>query len=111
MIDGPSKRSDGMWTGRTCTNKRVLLRDVPVPATYAALGSSGPTVQLQVGDYVAVEVTGVGGGGLLLGDALARTTLQQFVREHGSTVPVTTPPYHSTASLLQPIVFDGESLC
>lgn len=88
MIDGPSKRGDAMWTGRTCTNKRVLLRNVPVPASYSATGSSGPTVQLQVGDYVSVEVMGVGGGGLLLGDALARTTLREFVQEHGSTVPV-----------------------
>lgn len=84
LLDGPSKRGEGMWTGRTCTNKRVLLRDVPVPATYRATG--GPTVGLQTGDYAAVEVTGLGGGGLLLGKALARTNIREFVERHGSTV-------------------------
>lgn len=84
LIDGPSKRGEGMWTGRTCTNKRVLLRDVPVPAAY---GGAEPLVGLQPGDYAAVEVTGLGGGGLLLGEALARTTLGEFVGRHGSTVP------------------------
>lgn len=85
LIDGPSKRGEGMWTGRTCSNKRVLLRDVPVSATYQA---GAPLVRLQAGDYAAVEVTGLGGGGLLVGDVLARTTLDEFVARHGSTVPV-----------------------
>lgn len=85
LIDGPSKRGEGMWTGRTCTNKRVLLRDVPVPAAYAA-ADDAPLVGLKTGDYAAVEVTGMGGGGLLLGEALARTTLGEFVGKHNNTV-------------------------
>lgn len=44
-------------------------------------------MRLQPGDYAAVEITEAGGG-TLRARPLARTTLREFVAQHGSAVPL-----------------------
>ena len=74
MVEGPAKRNgDTHLTGRTDSNRRMVLLDSPVPAGPGA----AETVRLVAGDYVAVKVTG-GTMASLVGDVLFRTTLGQF---------------------------------
>lgn len=86
LIDGPSPKSHDEWIGRTCTNKKILIPRLPVPSAYAARVPLAP-VDLQPGDYVAVEVVGARSGVTLHGSALGRTTIQDFAAQHqGMTV-------------------------
>jgi tRNA A37 methylthiotransferase MiaB len=86
LVEGPSKRSDGALTGRTDTFKRVVFDDVAVPAQY--IETAGQTlVKLGVGDYVAVKIV-QGGGGVLSGVPLGRTTMTEFIQKHGCAVPL-----------------------
>lgn len=86
LVEGPSKRSGGALTGRTDTFKRVVFDDIPVPAQYIETAGQ-PLVKLGVGDYVAVKII-QGGGGVLKGVALGRTTMSEFIQKHGCTVPL-----------------------
>ena len=82
-----------LLTGRTCHGRRVLLEaGVAVPATYdrwAGPAPPGPRVLLRPGDYVAVRILR-GPTGSLPAAALGRTSLADFVRQHGSTLPFET---------------------
>jgi len=72
-------------TGKTCTGKRVFL---PAGSVQASLQSDHrEQVLIQAGNYVAVTVT-AGTAACLTARADARTTIAEFVRLHGSTVPV-----------------------
>lgn len=90
--------------GRTCSMKRVIIPEQPVPASLAdlqrhALSSSssssssyaGPVSSLAAGDYVAVLVQQLGGTSTLLSKPLARTSIQEFVAVFGSTTPGLAP--------------------
>lgn len=99
-----------LMQGRTCSMKRAIIPEQPVPASLAALqqhlqatspqqasaaagsyGSSpvysGPVSSLQTGDYVAVYVQQLSGTSTLLSQPLARTSIQEFARVFGSTTP------------------------
>lgn len=86
LVEGPSKRSEGALTGRTDTFKRVIFDDTAIPARYSDPAGQ-PLVKLSVGDYVAVKIV-EGGGGVLKGVPLGRTTMSEFVQKHGSAVPL-----------------------
>lgn len=89
LVEGPSRRSDAVLTGRTDTFKRVLFDDVALPGSLLrGAGGDPPRVRLQPGDYVAVAVDAEQGSGTLRARALARTTLQEFVAVYGSAVPL-----------------------
>lgn len=93
--------------GRTCSMKRAIIPEQPVPASLAALqqhmgglsgsssstGSSslplydGPVSSLQTGDYVAVLVRQLGGTSTLLSQPLAKTSVREFAQVFGTTTP------------------------
>lgn len=92
LVEGPAKRQgETQWTGRTCGNRRVVFPradDLRVPDHYVR-GERGDRstqvtvpVPVQVGDYVAVEITGHATS-TLFGDVVARTTISEFVGRHG----------------------------
>jgi hypothetical protein len=92
LVEGRPKRGEGLLQGRSCTMKRVIFPDGPLPCSLqaAAAGGSGvqaPAVSLQPGDYVAVYVDALSGNSTLVGRPLARTTTAEFVGVFGSTVP------------------------
>jgi len=114
LVEGPSRRDPEMWTGRTDSFKRVVFdgRDVPaeyfctgltygisqlqkdrIPSPHAAANTNSmyntiSMVRLKPGDYVAVQITEGGGGGTLRAVPLARTTLAEFVGQHGTALPL-----------------------
>jgi hypothetical protein len=95
LVEGRPKRGEGLLQGRSCTMKRVIFPDGPVPcslqAAAAAAGSGSaaqaPAVALRPGDYVAVYVDALNGNSTLVARPLARTTTAEFVGMFGSTVP------------------------
>ena len=78
LVEGPAKGNSEQWTGKTCTMKRVFFSPIAL--------LPGQASQLSPGDYVAVEVHAASPSALL-GTPLSVTTIQQFVAQHGSTVP------------------------
>jgi tRNA A37 methylthiotransferase MiaB len=102
LVEGESRRSPGVLTGRTCTGKRVFFARESVPESCAAghraaaraeaedeaaaRADDEAAVNLEPGDYVAVEVTSATASALQA-KPLARTSVAEFVRFHGSTVP------------------------
>lgn len=87
LVEGPSRRSDTMLTGRTDTFKRVVFDDIEMEASLDVNDARcGGRVRAGAGDYVAVKIV-VGGGGTLKGIPVARTSIREFVSVHGSTVP------------------------
>ena len=90
LIEGPSRRSADVLTGKTCTMKRVMIPNVSVPGCYTGFQHStagGHDVMLKAGDYAAVLVHSAGNANLF-GEPLARTGICEFVRVHGSTVAI-----------------------
>ena len=84
LIEGFSKKSDAQLSGRTDTMKRVVLDDVPVPATLEAANqqaSAEQLVRLKPGDYVAVEIYACSTG-TLFATPLGRSTLQAFAKAY-----------------------------
>jgi hypothetical protein len=104
LVEGPARRDSTSLTGRTCTNKRVIIQgaaEALVPASYApakGLGSSPAGVHLAPGDYVAVEVRSAGTI-TLEAAALARTTLREFVGVHGATFSPPGMSWHEPGDL------------
>uniref|UniRef100_A0A1D2A981 CDK5RAP1-like protein n=1 Tax=Auxenochlorella protothecoides TaxID=3075 RepID=A0A1D2A981_AUXPR len=84
LVEGASRRSPAVLTGRTDTFKRALFADVAVPG---GLAPGSRPVRLAPGDYAAVRVVAATGGALRA-VALARTTLTEFVAVHGSALPL-----------------------
>ena len=87
LVEGRSKRSDERMSGRTCTNKRVIVDGVDTAAEYDVThGSqhSSPTVRMNSGDYVAVRIDRAGAN-TLYGTPLGRTELGRFHRIHGGS--------------------------
>ena len=92
LVEGPSKRSPHKLQGRTCTMKRTVFDDVPVPtsglewqaARHATGGSSSSSPSLKPGDYVAVNIQDAGAS-TLMGTALHRTTLTGFIDSAGAS--------------------------
>ena len=84
LIEGEAKES-GFLTGKTATLKRVKI---PALKTAHALhgGPEGAAVDLRPGDYAAVRISG-NSTGLLFGEAIARTSVQEFVDCYGHVVP------------------------
>ena len=87
LVEGESKRSDERMSGRTCTNKRVIIDGVDTFAEYSSSSSSGndsPAVGINSGDYVAVRIDRAGAN-TLYGTPLGRTELTRFHRIHGAS--------------------------
>ncbi|KAL6078297.1 CDK5 regulatory subunit associated protein 1 [Balamuthia mandrillaris] len=85
LVEGKSKRSEHELFGRTDTNKKVIIPDVPVSSVYhpPLQQHSNGMVKLNVGDYVVVEVescTAIS----LRGVPLARTTLSHFAASNNT---------------------------
>ncbi len=102
LLEGPARKVAGSWSGKTDTMKKVVVPGAGVPASLAdwaaaqagqaghsasgAGGSgAGPLVELQAGDYVAVQVEGYSGG-MLTARPLARTSIAEFVGTFGATL-------------------------
>lgn len=96
MIEGPSRRSPSVLTGRTCTGKRVFLADDCVCPSYgpSEAKESKAAVRMQPGNYVAVEITSATASALQA-QSLGLTSIAGFVALHGSTV---TDPLNSHAA-------------
>ena len=91
LVEGQAK--DGaLLTGRTANMKRVKVPDVAVPPSL--LSNGGATVNLQAGNYAAVRVTG-SSTGTLFAEALARTSVQEFLAANDSVLPIS--DYHTMA--------------
>jgi len=91
--------------GRTCSMKRAIVPELPVPASLRALQQyaeglghhkssssstpvyTGPVSSLGTGDYVAVFVQQLSGTSTLLSQLLAKTSIAEFARVFGSTTP------------------------
>lgn len=92
LVEGPSKRAPHKLQGRTCTMKRTVFEDVPLPASgqawqaarHATGSSSFSCPRLKPGDYVAVKIQDAGAS-TLMGTALHRTTLTDFVDSAGAS--------------------------
>ena len=87
LVEGRSKRSDERMSGRTCTNKRVIVDGVDTAAEYDVTEGSphgSPTVTMNSGDYVAVRIDRAGAN-TLYGTPLGRTELGRFHRIHGGS--------------------------
>lgn len=90
LIEGHSRRSADVLTGKTCTMKRIMIPDVPVPRSH--LESQQPhakadLVRLRPGDYAAVLIQAVGNA-TLFGRPAARTGIHEFMHVFGSTFSV-----------------------
>jgi hypothetical protein len=103
LLDGRPRR-DGQHSlqGRTCSMKRVIIPEQPVPSSLCALQQQfaglpydaqqqqqlymGPVSSLGTGDYVAVLVQQVVGSSTLISVPLARTSIQEFASVLGSTI-------------------------
>ena len=64
LVEGRSRRSEAYLTGRTCTNKRVVFPDEPVPLPDASPGAVALAAWLEAGGDGAA-----GGGGGRAGGA------------------------------------------
>ena len=88
MIEGPSRRSPNILTGRTCTGKRVFLADECVSPSYRPSETkelAARAVRMHPGDYVAVEITSATASALQA-QPLGLTGIAGFVALHGSTL-------------------------
>ncbi|BDA45610.1 CDK5 regulatory subunit-associated protein 1 [Coccomyxa sp. Obi] len=94
MIEGPSRRSPSVLTGRTCTGKRVFLADDCVCPSYgpSEAKEGKAAVRMRPGDYVAVEIVSATASALQA-QSLGLSSIAGFVALHGSTVvdPLTAP--------------------
>ena len=85
LIEGPSKKNEDEWTGKTDSSKWVVFDNTKKYGEYSGLDEDeGDTKnELKAGDYIAVQVTGCSTG-TLFGKCLGRTTLMAFQALHGS---------------------------
>ena len=110
LVEGTSKRSDQQMSGRTCTNKRVIV-SAPSTAAEYRVGSRGGggggggrgrggggrgkeeeeeeegevvEVDIKPGDYVAVRIERANAS-TLIGTPLGRTSLLRFHQIHGGS--------------------------
>lgn len=85
LVEGPSRRSPSILTGRTCTGKRVFMCDEEVSSSYGPSQPRRSAARMQPGDYVAVDIISATGSALQA-KALGVTSIAEFVDLHGSTV-------------------------
>lgn len=90
LVEGTSKRSDAQMSGRTCTNKRVIVSATSTAAEYSLedMGSRRVEVDIAPGDYVAVRIDRANAS-TLVGTPLGRTSLMGFHRIHGAGFTLT----------------------
>jgi hypothetical protein len=106
LLDGrPRRDGENALQGRTCSMKRVIIPEQPVPSSLRALQQqcgtglwpdyqqqqqqglyAGPVSSLRSGDYVAVLVREVVGSSTLLSVPLAKTSIQEFAQVLGGTI-------------------------
>jgi hypothetical protein len=102
LLDGrPRRDGENALQGRTCSMKRVIIPEQPVPSSLRALQQhcstglwpdrqqqlyAGPVSSLSTGDYVAVLVREVVGSSTLLSVPLAKTSIQEFAQVLGGTI-------------------------
>ena len=56
LVEGTSKRSDQQMSGRTCTNKRVIVDAASTTAEYSGLGAGGGAVHVERSVYACLHV-------------------------------------------------------
>jgi hypothetical protein len=106
LLDGrPRRDGENALQGRTCSMKRVIIPEQPVPSSLRALQQHcstrlwpdpyqqqqqgvyvGPVSSLSTGEYVAVLVREVVGSSTLLSVPLAKTSIQEFAQVLGGTI-------------------------
>lgn len=78
LIEGPSKKGNGLLSGRTDGFQTVRVPEVPIPACGDASHSAAHHRLPKAGDFVAVDVHQADDGSLR-GQPVAVATLPQFV--------------------------------
>eukprot|EP00002_Diphylleia_rotans_P000345 TRINITY_DN10175_c0_g1_i1.p1 TRINITY_DN10175_c0_g1~~TRINITY_DN10175_c0_g1_i1.p1 ORF type:complete len:603 (+),score=123.05 TRINITY_DN10175_c0_g1_i1:47-1855(+) len=76
LVEGVSRNSDYELLARTDTDRMVVFRKDHIPQSLQDLNST--TQQPQIGDYVAVQITG-GTHATLIGRPIALTSLPEFL--------------------------------
>lgn len=108
LVEGPSRRSPEHLTGRTCTNRRVVFADTPVPCDWVRAVSATPlsadaAARAEDGSKVEAEGEGAEAQGRVLLDVLGLQPLVWLnpgdyvaVRPDGSSCfPLDASPPHS----------------
>ena len=85
LIEGPSKKNENEWTGKTDSSKWVVFDNTKKYGGYNSGDEDEGDAkhELKAGDYIAVQVTGCSTG-TLFGKCLGKTTLMAFHAMHGS---------------------------
>ena len=85
LIEGPSKKNENEWTGKTDSSKWVVFDNTNKYGGYNGGDEDEGDAkhELKAGDYIAVQVTGCSTG-TLFGKCLGKTTLMAFHAMHGS---------------------------
>ena len=84
LVDGAARKDKTeKLAGRTCANKRVVVRRATAAERFDRDKQTGfgvANVPLRIGEYVAARVTGANAS-TLFAEPVARTTLSEFYRE------------------------------
>ena len=84
LVDGAARKDKTeKLAGRTCANKRVVVRRATASERFdrdKEMGFGVADVPLRIGEYVAARVTGANAS-TLFAEPVARTTLSEFYRE------------------------------
>ena len=84
LVDGAARKDrTEKLAGRTCANKRVVVRRATASERFdrdKEMGFGVADVPLRIGEYVAARVTGANAS-TLFAEPVARTTLSEFYRE------------------------------
>jgi hypothetical protein len=84
LVDGAARKDrTEKLAGRTCANKRVVVRRATASERFDRDKETGfgvNDVPLRIGEYVAARVTGANAS-TLFAEPVARTTLSEFYRE------------------------------
>ena len=84
LVDGAARKDKTeKLAGRTCANKRVVVRRATASERFDRDKETGfgvANVPLRIGEYVAARVTGANAS-TLFAEPVARTTLSEFYRE------------------------------
>lgn len=106
LVEGTARKSSSALVGKTCTIKKTVFQDVPLAPSLSSIAphrvlpaglqpaahqqedrgaSPSACSHAKPGEYVAVRIDSFSSS-TLLGTAIARTTLVEFVRTFGGSV-------------------------
>ena len=86
LIEGPSKKNENEWTGKTDSSKWVVFDNTKKYGDYDGIdveNNDDTQHELKAGDYIAVKITGCSTG-TLFGKCLGKTSLMAFQTLHGN---------------------------